>query len=166
MFLPHRFGLGVNDPFVHRQWTPPDITTKDIVTSYAHALISKGIALTNSALDKDPRETLAPAGNMVQALNLFVRAMTVDNGCHWAHKFFYLTLKWTAEAWAELDEYDKAITCFNQCLAIKPSDNDIKGQLQDVIYRQHQARQEEADNYMPPSPMYSPGSPIADGQIV
>ena len=130
------------------------------MTSYAHALISKGIALSSIALNQDPRETLAWGGDMERALNLFAQAMTVDNGCDWAHKFFYLTLRWKAEAWAELNEYGKAISSFNECLAIKPTDNDVKGQLHDVIYRQSQDRQEEADNWMPPSPRYSPGSPI------
>ena len=133
----------------------------DYVTSYAHALISKGIALSSIALDQDPREALAWGGDMERALNLFAQAMTVDNGCEWAHEFFYLTLSWKAEAWASLEEYDKAICSFKECLAIKPTDNEIKGHLHDTIYRLSQDRQEKADNWVPPSPMYCPGSPMS-----
>ena len=158
----HRFGDGLTDLHVTRPWAPPDLTVTDLVTSFAHALISKGIGLSNSALNKDPRETLALGGDMEKALNLFAQAMRVDNGCEWAHKFFYLTLRWKAEAWAELGEYEKAISSFNECLAIRPTDNDVKGQLHDTIYRRSQDRQDWA----PPSPMYSPGSPIAGGQII
>ena len=136
------------------------------MTAFAHVLICRGIAHVNLALGYHPGVAVARGGEMDQALSMFSKAMTEDNGCAWAQKFYFLCLYWKAEAWVSIEEYGKAISCFKDCLAIKPDDNEVKGYLHETIYKLSEDLQTlRDDDYCPPSPMYCPGSPMNYGPI-
>ena len=135
-------------------------TVKDFVSAFANVLICRGIGHVNLALGDHPGVAVSHGGEMDQALSMFSKAMTEDNGCAWAQRFYYLCLYWKAEAWISVKEFGKAISCFKDCLAIKPDDNEVKGYLIETMYKSSEDLQRPGnDDYCPPSPMYCPDSP-------
>ena len=135
-------------------------TVKDMVIAFVNVLICRGIGHLNKALQEHPGVAVLPEGEMDKAIKMFRKAMSEDNSCAWAQKFYYLCLYWKAEAWISVKGFGEAITCFQDCLAIKPDNNEVKGYLIETMYKASEDLQRPGnDDYSPPSPMYCPDSP-------